>query len=251
MSHQVKALEAWLGAKLFLRRAQGLADRPGQVLAACVLRGVRCLGARRAGAVRRIASGTGGHRCAAGDRATLACAAASGARAVFPRLTPSIHALETPPDLRRGLFDFAIFFVDEAPGGCRMVPIDDDVIFPVCTPGIAPTLASPSDLATRPLLRDTSWTGDWDCWLAAASVKGVPTDEGPAFSLYSMAVQAVLDGAGVLMAHAALVAPHIASGALVAPFPTVAHTGRRLAILAPERTSEAATHLIAWLVDHA
>ena len=79
-------------------------------------------------------------------------------------------------------------------------------------------------------------------------MKGVPTGDGPAFSLYSMAVQAALDGAGVLMGHAALIAPHIASGALVAPFPTVARTGRWLAIVAPERTSEVAAQLIAWLV---
>ena len=82
-------------------------------------------------------------------------------------------------------------------------------------------------------------------------MKGVPTGDGPAFSLYSMAVQAALDGAGVLMAHAALIEPHIASGALVAPFPTVARTGLRLTILAPERTTEEASRLIAWLLEHA
>ncbi len=132
-----------------------------------------------------------------------------------------------------------------------MVPLGDDVIFPICTREIARTLASPSDLAARPLLQDTSWTGDWDCWLFAASSRDFPTDVGPAFSLYSMAVQAALDGAGVLMGHAALITPHIASGALVAPFPTVARTGRQLAILAPERPSEEAAHLIAWLVVQA
>ncbi len=252
MSHQVKALEAWLGAKLFLRRAHGLDPTE---LARSSLPAFSAAFEALGRAAQLLSS--------ASPRAPVTIAALPaiaqlwlaprlpGAQAVLPRLTPSIHALESPPDLRRGLFDFAIFFVREAPAGCRMVPLGDDVIFPVCTPGIARTLASKSDLAARPLLRDTSWTDDWDCWLAAASLTGVPTDEGPAFSLYSMAVQAALDGAGVLLAHAALVGPHIASGALVAPFPTVARTGRRLAILAPERTSEAATHLIAWLVKHA
>jgi LysR family glycine cleavage system transcriptional activator len=129
-----------------------------------------------------------------------------------------------------------------------MMPMADDVIFPVCTPDVARKLASPADLATTPLLRDTTWSGDWDGWLSAASVQGLRTDQGPAFSLYSMAVQAALDGAGVLMAHDALIGPHLASGALVAPFPTVARTGLRLAVITPERTSEAATALIAWLV---
>jgi len=119
----------------------------------------------------------------------------------------------------------------------------------VCTPEIARTLASPADLAEMPLLRDTSWSGDWACWLSASSLTGFVTDHGPAFSLYSMAVEAALDGAGVLMAHAALIDPHIASGALVAPFSTVARTGRRLAILTSDRTSEEAMHLIAWLAE--
>jgi LysR family glycine cleavage system transcriptional activator len=143
-----------------------------------------------------------------------------------------------------------VFFVHDAPPGCRMLAIGEDTIFPVCTPELTRTLACPADLATLPLLRDTTWSGDWDCWLAAADAPGVPAGAGPAFSLYSMAVQAALDGAGVLMAHAALVAPHLASGALVAPFPTRAITGLRLAVLTPERMSEAAASLSAWLAAH-
>jgi len=41
---------------------------------------------------------------------------------------------------------------------------------------------------------------------------------GPVFSLYALAVDAAVAGAGVLMGHLALVAPQLASGALVAPF---------------------------------
>jgi LysR family glycine cleavage system transcriptional activator len=131
-----------------------------------------------------------------------------------------------------------------------MIPLGDDVIFPVCTPELGRTLAFSADLAGVPLLRDTSWSGDWACWLAAAELPAIRAEGGPAFSLYSMAVQAALDGAGVLMAHAALIAPHLASGALVAPFPMVVHTGLQLAMLTPERTSDEAKLLIAWLEEH-
>jgi hypothetical protein len=51
------------------------------------------------------------------------------------------------------------------------------------------------------------------------------------------------------MAHGALIAEHIASGALVAPFPTVARTGLHLAILAPERSSGETRQLITWLAE--
>ncbi len=251
MSHQVKALEAWLGAPLFVRRAHGLdlTDRGRSALPAfsaafdALVRAVRDLRGASPRAQVSIAALPAVAQLWLAPRLP-------GARAAFPKLSPSIHALEAPPDLRRELFDFALFFVRDAPAGCRTVPMGEDVIFPVCTPDIARTLASPADLATMPLLRDTTWSGDWDCWLSAASLKGLVTDQGPAFSLYSMAVQAALDGAGVLMAHAALIGPHLGSGALVAPFPIVARTGLRLAILAPERISEEAVHLIAWLTEH-
>ena len=235
VSHQVKALEAWLGAPLFVRRAQGLGLTDlGRSTLPAFSAAFDALG-RAAQELRGAAPR------ASVDIAALPAIAQlwltprlAGARTAFPKLYPSVHAIEAPPDLRRELFDLAIFYVRDPPPGCRMIRLCDDVIFPACTPHLARTLTSPADLAAIPLLRDTSWTGDWDRWLAAASSGGFPVDEGPAFSLYSMAVQAALDGTGVLMAHEALIGTHLASGALVAPFPTVAGTGRQLAILVPE-----------------
>ena len=251
VSHQVKALEAWLGAPLFVRRAQGLGlTHLGRSTLPALSAGFDALG-------RAVQEMRGESPRAQVDIAALPAIAQlwlaprlSDARAAFPRLSPSVHALETPPDLRRELFDLAIFYVRDAPAGCRMVRLCDDVIFPACAPRMARMLSSPADLAAVPLLQDTTWTGDWACWLAAASSAGLSADEGPAFSLYSMAVHAALDGTGVLMAHEALVGGHLASGALVAPFSTVAGTGLHLAILAPERTSALALRMIEWLVDH-
>jgi len=163
VSHRVKALEAWFGAPLFVRRAQGLSLTDlGRSSLPAFSAAFDALG-------RAVQDLRG-----ASPRAQVTIAALPAiaqlwlaprlprARAAFPSLSPSIHALETPPDLRRELFDFAIFFVREPPAGCRMVPIGDDVIFPVCIPGIARILASPSHLAAMPLLRDTSWSGDWN-----------------------------------------------------------------------------------------
>jgi len=252
VAHQVKGLEAWLGAPLFVRLPQRLVlTEAGRAALPWFSAAFDALGR----AVQEMRS--------AAPRAQVSIAALPaiaqlwlaprlpGARAAFPRLSPSVHALETVPDLRRELFDIALFFVREAPAGCRTVALGEDTIFPVCTPSVALGLGSAGDLAGVPLLGDTSWAGDWDRWLAAAGVAGVATGRGPAFSLYSMAVQAALDGAGVLMGHAALVGRHVASGALVAPFPVVARTGMRLAVLVPERASAEAEALVAWLVAQA
>lgn len=250
VSHQVKLLEAWLGAPLFIRRAQGLGlTEMGRKAMPAFAAAFDALG--QAVQDLRRASPDAHLRIAALPAIAQLWLAPklAAARMTFPRLRPSIHALEAPPDFRRELFDLAFFFVREAPPRCRIVWICDDRIFPACTPELAKQLATPADLASLPLLRDTSWTEDWDRWLSAASLQGVPTNEGPAFSLYSMAVQAALDGAGVLMAHAALVSGHMASGVLVAPFPTVVSTGLRLAVLAPEQASAEAMHLIEWLIQ--
>jgi LysR family glycine cleavage system transcriptional activator len=251
VSHQVKALEAWLGAPLFVRRAQGLGLTDlGRSTMPAFAAAFDALG-------RAVQELRGAAPRAQVDIAALPAIAQlwlaprlPQARAAFPRMSASVHAMEAPPDLRRELFDLAIFFVRDAPPGCRIIRLCEDAIFPACAPRLADRLVSPGDLAAVPLLRDTTWTGDWACWLAAACLKGLPTDDGPAFSLYSMAVQAALDGTGVLMAHGALISGHLESGALVAPFPTVASTGRHLSILAPERASAHAVRLMEWLVEH-
>jgi LysR family glycine cleavage system transcriptional activator len=249
VAHQVKALEAWLGARLFIRRAQGLGLTE---LSRSVLPAFSDAFDALGQAVQALQGGA--PRTQVNIAALPAIAQLWLAPLLpemgnaFPALSASVHALETPPDLRRELFDFALFYVRDAPQGCRMAAIEEDVMFPVCTPALARQLRSPADLAGLPLLRDTSWTDDWACWLNDAGVTLAAAEAGPAFSLYSMAVQAALDGGGVLMGHAALVRRHIAAGTLVAPFAVTARTGKQLAVLTPAGTGPRVTALLAWLV---
>ncbi|TIR45763.1 MAG: LysR family transcriptional regulator, partial [Mesorhizobium sp.] len=150
-------------------------------------------------------------------------------RAAHPALRPSIHALEEPPDFRREPFDLAIFLTRS--GADRSFKLCDDVIFPVCAPALARQLKTPAELSSQFLLWDTTWTEDWSLWFEVAGVKGPSIETGSEFSLYSMAVQAAVDGAGVLMGHEALVSRALAAGSLVAPFPELrVPTGRALSI---------------------
>jgi LysR family glycine cleavage system transcriptional activator len=45
----------------------------------------------------------------------------------------------------------------------------------------------------------------------------IPAD-GPVFSLYALAVEETVNGAGILIGHQALVEQHLSDGRLVAPF---------------------------------
>ncbi|MEM7634520.1 MAG: LysR family transcriptional regulator, partial [Pseudomonadota bacterium] len=75
---------------------------------------------------------------------------------------------------------------------------------------------SAEDLAPVSCLSDSTWIDDWAIWSRAAGSECTP--RGPVVSLYTLAVEETVNGAGVLMGHEALVASHLASGELVAPF---------------------------------
>ena len=209
----VKALEERLGAALFERQARGVR------LTALGLAAVEEL----TGAFDALAGAEARMRALALPRevhiATLPAIAQlwlsprlPALRAAAPEISVSITALEAPPNLKRSLHDLSLF-----PGtsGGRLVA--EDALFPVCSPALAARLRQVEDLAGVPCLSDTAWDRDWEVWLAAAGAQVAV--RGPVFSLYALAVEEAVNGAGVLMGHGPLVAGHLERGALVAPFP--------------------------------
>ena len=248
VSHQVKALEEWLGSPLFARHPQGLSltETGRRVLPAFVgafdamgdavqlMRGLTPQKQLSIAALPSVAQLWLGPRL-------------PELRKEFPNLRPSIHALEGPPNFRREPFDLAIFYRDMPSPGLAETLICDDVIFPVCAPGLATELKTPADLGHTQLLFDTGWTRDWPIWLREAGAPEIPIQGGLGFSLFSLALQAAVDGAGVLVAHEALVRDALATGLLVAPFAIKARTGASLAILYPASASDDAVAVARWL----
>lgn len=214
---QIKALEDDLGAPLFRRHARGvrltaLGQRalPGFVAAFDAL-GLAMRDLRRDAAPRRA------HVAALPAVAQLWLAPRlPELRRALPELDLSVTAMEAPPNLKRVPFDLCLFYAGHPPPGA--VILAQDEILPVCTPDLARRLSGPADLREVSCLTDSAWSEDWEIWAAAAMPGQGFAPRGPVFSLYALAVAEALSGAGVLMAHRALVAPHLASGALVAPF---------------------------------
>jgi LysR family glycine cleavage system transcriptional activator len=248
VSHQVKALEQWLGGALFIRHAQGLSltETGRRVLPSLV------------GAFDGMGDAVQLMRGLTPQRQLSIAALPSVAqlwlgprlpqlRKVFPNLRPSIHALEAPPNFRREPFDLAIFYRDAPSPQPGETTVCDDIIFPVCAPALATELGTPADLGRVQLLFDTSWTRDWPTWLSAAGAPATRTEGALGFSLFSLALQAAIDGAGVLVAHEPLVAEALASGSIVAPFTTKARTGARLTILQPPGAPADAVAVAEWL----
>lgn len=217
----IKALESDLGAPLFVRQARGVAltdigrralpafsqvfDRLGEA--------VREL--RQDAAPRRV------HLAALPAIAQLWLAPRlSGLRALVPDIEVSVTAMEKPPNLKRAPFDLCLFYAEDPPADA--LALAQDRLTPVCTPALARRITGPQDLASMVCLSDSVWAGDWARWAAVALPGQVFAPRGPVFSLYAIAVQEALNGAGVLIARQALVSPLLASGALVAPLEAVA-----------------------------
>lgn len=257
ISAHVKALETELGAPLFQRSPQGVSLTP---LGQQALPGF-------SQAFDQLGLATQQMRDAAAPRvvhiATLPAIAQywlsprlPQLRAEMPGTEVSITALEQPPNLKRTPYDLCLFF--DAQQGELLA---EDVIFPVCTPQLAKKLSQPQDLNNLPCLSDTSWEGDWQRWLKSVlspSQPEAPSEQsialrGPVYSLYALAVEEALNGAGILMGHAVLLAPHLDSGRLVAPFSQQVTLNKGLRLWSmPGRSAHSASQQVArWLQDQA
>ena len=208
----VKALEDRLGAALFARDARGvrLTSLGARVLPGFVA-AFDALGQAQH-ALRVEAAPRAVHIATLPAIAQLWLSPRLPAlRAAMPEVSISITAMEAPPNLKRAPYDLSLF-----PGDQGQVVAEDE-IFPVCAPALAARITCAEDLRALPCLIDSAWAGDWALWAGEVLPGFVP--RGPVFSLYALAVEEAAGGAGVLMAHGALVAGHLARGALVAPLP--------------------------------
>lgn len=229
IAQHIKGLEAWLGTELFHRKAQGVELTP---LGKSALVDFTLI-------FDDLGRAVSGLRSTADPRVIEIAALPSIAqlwlsprlpalRHAFPEITLSVTALKEVPNLLREPFDLAIFYTGEGQETYTQ-HIENDVIFPVCCPDVARQILSEPDLENQTLISDTRWSKDWQVWLGEA-----PKNSGPKHSLYSLAVEDAVNGAGVLIGHRALVERHLAAGTLVAPFTRHMRLDQRLSLILPK-----------------
>ena len=104
--------------------------------------------------------------------------------------------------------------------GLTSIHLLDEQIYPVCSPKLLEgkhALKTPADLKHHVLLHDEGH-GDWRAWLLEANAVEVDASKGPVYTDSSMAVQSAIEGDGVALARSQLVKDDVARGLLVRPF---------------------------------
>jgi LysR family glycine cleavage system transcriptional activator len=221
VSHQVKALEAELGLKLFNRARQGLAiTDAGRNYLAVVQ-----------DAFDRIALGT--DQLLQRQRAGVITVSTSPDFAAKWLVNRLGHFAEAHPEIELKIsaamhhVDFAREEVDLAIRhgagnwpGLDAVNLCSEELFPVCSPSLVTScngIREPEDVLQFTLLHLND-RRDWSRWLEAAGGTGEGMLHGPIFSHASMLIDAAIDGQGVALLRTALAAADLINGRLVRPF---------------------------------
>jgi DNA-binding transcriptional LysR family regulator len=256
VSRQLRALEDWLSAPLFERRAGRLGlTATGEGYAAAAGRSLDLL-----------------------DEATREAMARSQERVVRISTTPSFAArwlvvrLSKFRERNSGIevwVSEAQSLIEPRPGGecdvairtgsgpvwpgVRAEPLMDDRLVPVCAPALAQRLSRPADLANVRLLHDDDPHAAWSRWLTLVGLEGPSFELGPHFAGSSLLLQAAVDGQGVALARERLAAADLAAGRLVRPFADAVSIGTAYWLILPKRgeLSRSARVFCSWVREEA
>jgi LysR family glycine cleavage system transcriptional activator len=221
ISHQVKALERWLGLALFRRRGRAVVlTENGQNYLAEVREGLDRLAAATDRLTRRQDAGVLTVATLASFAAAWLMPRLGRFRALHPDIDVRVAASDEVVDFARDDVDLAIRYGNGHWPGLEVLPLMTEDVFPVCSPALligAHPLRRPEDLRHHTLLHD-DMRETWRLWLLAAGVDGVDPHRGPGYNLSTLVIDAAADGQGVALARSALLRDHLSTGRLVRPF---------------------------------
>jgi LysR family glycine cleavage system transcriptional activator len=262
LSHQVAGLEAFLGERLFNRSARTIALTPaGETL----YPGLSAAFAQIRQSVERVME--------TGDGQILVVSAPPGFTAKW--LVPRLHRFLTAhPELdvrvsaSLTLASFAGDGIDVAirnaagpfPGLWSRKFLEIETL-PVVTPRLIEQygpLETPDDLVRFPIIHDDSLgrmfgLPTWIDWLRAAGAEHIDLGRGLHFSSADHAIEAALEGAGVLLAPKSLALDDVRLGRLVFPFSLSLRSERSFHIVCPEghESRPKIAAFCAWILEEA
>jgi LysR family transcriptional regulator, glycine cleavage system transcriptional activator len=261
ISQQIRTLEEYLGAPLFLRSKLGI-SLTSQALAAYP--DIR-------DGLRQLAAGLNRLRSSAEDSlVTMTVAPSFAAKWLLPRID---HFREKHPlldirlDTTDRLVDFAAEGIDVGVryglGGYPGLQADklfDEDVFPVCSPALLARKQQQADdswLSRMTLIHDTTSSFDpafpvWRTWLLAHGMTNVDPTRGLRLNSSVLAIQAAIDGQGVTLARSVIVKPDLDAGRLVKPFEFVDRTNCAYYVIYRKQAGSGKVGVVRdWLLEQA
>ncbi|CAN7629749.1 transcriptional regulator GcvA [Agrobacterium tumefaciens] len=226
VSQQVKGLEKRLGVSLFQRLPRGLKiTAEGEALLPTVTSSFD----QMATTLDRIEAGQVRELLFLGVVGTFAVGWLLPRLKAFQKQHPFIDVRVSTNNNRVDMaaegLDFAIRFGQGSWHGTDAFRLFEAPLSPLCTPKLAETLKTPADLMEATLLR--SYRADeWSNWFAAAGVTpAAQVNAGIVFDTSLGMMEAALQGLGVALAPPSMFSRHLASGAIIQPFPVTISLG--------------------------
>jgi LysR family glycine cleavage system transcriptional activator len=261
VGQQVRALEEHFGSALFERKGEKLVLTEA---ARAVLPDIKDAFDRLAQAANRLRETRHAHVV------TITLPRSFTAKWLIPRIEAfsmahpevdlRLNTTDRLVDLRRENIAVGIRYgIGRYPGLDATLLLADEV-FPVCSPSLTRMhkLHGPDDLAHFKLIHDTTMESHasfptWTTWLKAAGARRVDARRGLRVNSPIMALQAAIDGQGVVLARAVTAAEDLREKRIVRPFRFACATNYSYYLLHPAGLplSRAASDFCRWLKTEA
>lgn len=260
ISQQIKLIEDYYGVRLFLRQGRGisLTDDGASVLPELsaafnfLARANARLQLHRSGGILRVTSPPTFSVKWLAPRLGLFSLA-------HPGIEVSVESTDRLVDLRREDDDIGIRYGGGSWAGLRADHLFDEKLTPVCSPSYlaANPITSAEDLCEAQLIHDRTMESSgldyptWEKWFATCEL--TPPERGALhFSSSLAAIQAAVDGHGVILGRSAVIDEELREGRLVAPIGRSISSGYAYYVVTVEqRLSEPVAALRVWLLDEA
>lgn len=173
-----------------------------------------------------------------------------------PDLEMRIEASNTPVNFNTSSSDFSICFGDKGYPGLLKNEMFRDSISPVCSPELYQLYDGDISLLlqNQPLI-NVDWGNEnihlpgWDDWLQHAGIQEVSSNSTLMLNYSSMAIEAAVQGKGIMLGQATLVQDELKSGKLVRLSDISLPLNKSYYVIYPKRTllKPMATEFLNWL----